>query len=170
VPLLDNLVQYVETYKKEALDSFRLRNQNRANSILYKLYEYFKLKEPLTQRWARMERGYRSGYANPFGDERFQALSNIVSICKTRNIKVIVVSTPLAPSNRKLMSLGLYSVYTSKVRTAVGKETPIIDLGMAESFKILEPQDFDDPAHCNERGMAKIIATISKPIASLLRN
>jgi hypothetical protein len=46
----------------------------------------------------------------------------------------------------------------------------IIDFGRSESFNILEPQDFDDPAHCNEPGMAKIIASITKPTASLLRD
>jgi hypothetical protein len=83
----------------------------------------------------------------------------ILSMCKTQNVKVIVLNMPLTSDNLNLMPPGSYDRYLQRVvaETAANGST-FVDLNQDKKFV---KSDFYDTAHMNSTGGKKLIETIS---------
>jgi hypothetical protein len=80
-------------------------------------------------------------------------------MCKTQNVKVIVLNMPLTSDNLNLMPPGSYDRYLQRVvaETAANGST-FVDLNQDKKFV---KSDFYDTAHMNSTGGKKLLETIS---------
>lgn len=117
---------------------------------------------------------YQELYRGVISKQKLETFARILKICKDHAIKTMVVSTPLAPSNRSLFPPGLYDQYhramneiVQNSRDNARKGEAFIDLGRSAEYQ--EGSDFRDPAHCNENGCEKMLRAIAPQLCKEFR-
>jgi hypothetical protein len=126
--------------------------------------------------WNKVQKHYQDVYSRRIlSSEKLKVFADILSLCQSHSIKTIVVSTPLSASNRALMLPGFYDRYRRTMREVVQQNSgdrslaqvdSFIDLGQSPDFA--ESSDFQDSAHCNAVGAAKMLRIISPRMVQLL--
>jgi hypothetical protein len=99
---------------------------------------------------------YKTRY-NPFSRDRFNtetvALNNLVELCQSNRITLLIIEMPLTDRNRSLMPSDLVASYQKAIaNTSVNKVVKIVDFFTPDYFTA---PDFSDSAHLNTEGSNK---------------
>ncbi|HEY9777953.1 MAG TPA: hypothetical protein V6C81_29595 [Planktothrix sp.] len=130
-------------------------------------YHALGLSEPISRQIEKEQSNYARFYAGPLDQKRLSYLRQILDECFERNVRVVLVSAPLAPANRALMKRWSYADYHRFIAGLADARCTFIDLGQSTDFTW--PHDFDDPAHTNDPGGRKMISDVAPAIAKFLR-
>ncbi len=123
------------------------------------------LVEPEKRRWDRSQADYKIFYARGISKFRLDQLIHFTSICRSRNIRLLVVSSPLSKQNLQLMKDVSYEQYATALKTTLDHRCDFLDLGQSPQFS---DGDFYDPAHANESGGKKMLNLIAPRLVCLL--
>jgi hypothetical protein len=157
-------------------EEFHFRVAVEIKGLQYLVYGKTALPEPPSVRWQRVERSYKRFYQSPLNTHKLESLRRIVNMCSEHSIPVIVVSTPLAPSNRALLSTFSYADYhqalqqllnPAKGESGASRNVRFVDLGTDARF--LQTEDFDDGSHLNAKGGKKMFSTLAPTIVDTMR-
>ena len=150
------------------LQLFRWRSKAQGKCRLWTdyLYQRLHLIEPEWRRWERFQMAYAIKYSHKISSNRLATLKRVLDICDKRSISVLLVSTPLADQNRRLLKLFSYSDYAKVIAETVQDRASIIDFGQSSEFS---SRDFFDGAHCNSSGGMKMIHMVTPKLVQLLK-
>jgi hypothetical protein len=128
----------------------------------------FSLEGTAEERWSNSVSEYRRRYRNIETRDlsvQYDFLSKLLTVCKQRGIKVVLVNMPLTNINRSVMPDGFYKTFRNQIHTIVGTRpnVTLVDLGDSKEFV---DSDFWDTAHLNQFGGAKLVQHIVKAITS----
>lgn len=118
----------------------------------------FMLAGSADERWANSLNEYRRRYRN-IGERDLSVqtgfLRRLLSTCRERGIKVVLINMPLTDVNRQLFPSGFYESFKKALREATAQPgVTLLDLGDSPDF---QHADFWDTTHLNHAGGHKLV-------------
>ncbi len=118
----------------------------------------FMLTGTAEQRWSNSLIEYKRRYRD-IGQKDLSIqmgfLDRLLTVCRQRGIKVVLVNMPLTPSNRALLPPGFYSRFSSSLAALAGsRQARLLDLGSSSEFV---SDDYWDSTHLNHHGGHKLV-------------
>jgi hypothetical protein len=174
--LLPSKVAHSLQLWQRSFEEFHYRVAIQIKLMTYFLYGSTTLPEPRSTHWQRVDANYKRSYRSNLNAEKVGSIRRIVDMCSEHSIPTIVVSTPLAPSNRALLSTFSYAYYhqaiqelftPAKVESTASRNVTFVDLG--EDARFIQGADFDDGIHLNGEGGKKMFDLLAPTIVGALR-
>lgn len=119
--------------------------------------------------WDLSVKEYKSRYRNIDTEKLATQMSfskKLISMCKEKGIKLIVVNMPLSDSNRGIMPEGFYNAYIQEIKAlALAGGADFVDVGADPQFNRM---DYWDTAHMNHSGGYKLVEKLAPTIKKYL--
>lgn len=117
--------------------------------------------QTLDQKWAKSIREYTTRYKNISFEKmqkQFVFLNRLLDTCKERNIRVVLINSPLTARSLQMLPDRLYDSYCKKLAdTAKASSCTYFDFSHSKEFT---NDDFCDIVHLNEDGAQKVFNAI----------
>jgi hypothetical protein len=170
-----DVVQSLQLWQRR-FEEFHLRLIIKIKLLAAFVYGRTTLPERRSVRWQRVEDSYKRFYRSDLSTDRLESVRRIVNMCRDHSIPLVVVSTPLDPSNRANLSQFSYADYhqalqelftPAKGESGAPRNVRFVDLG--EDARFLQKEDFDDGAHLNAKGGKKMFELLAPIIVDTVR-
>jgi hypothetical protein len=117
------------------------------------------------ERWIASTNEYKRRYRDIESksiDVQLGFLRKMITVCKERGIRIILVNMPLHQTNRDLLPAGYYTKYRTAIAdVAAAENVKFLDLGESPEFV---QSDYWDTSHLNHSGGYKLLPHITSAL------